>query len=76
MKKISALIAGKHQTSISLEEEFYNELLEIAAAGNMSRNRLITMIDRERKETNLSSAIRLYILRYYKERCIAAKKQP
>ena len=67
MKKISVLIAGKHSTSISLEEDFYNELLEIARKKNISINNLITKIDKERKTNNLSSAIRLYILSYYKQ---------
>lgn len=67
MKKISVLIAGKHSTSISLEEDFYNELLEIAGKKNISINNLITQIDKERKTNNLSSAIRLYILSYYKQ---------
>ena len=66
MKKISVLIAGKHSTSISLEEDFYNELLEIARKKNISLNSLITLIDKEKKINNLSSAIRLYILSYYK----------
>ena len=67
MKKISVLIAGKHSTSISLEEDFYNELLEIARKKNISINNLMTKIDKERKTNNLSSAIRLYILSYYKQ---------
>ena len=67
MKKISVLIAGKHSTSISMEEDFYNELLEIARKKNISINNLITQIDKERKTNNLSSAIRLYILSYYKQ---------
>lgn len=67
MKKISVLIAGKHSTSISLEEDFYNELLEIAQKNDISVNKLITQIDKERKTDNLSSAIRLYVLSYYKQ---------
>lgn len=66
MKKISVLIAGRHATSISLEDEFYAELLQIATLQKVSRNQLITRIDRERGSENLSSAIRLYVLQYYK----------
>ncbi len=68
MKKISVLIAGRHATSISLEDEFCAELSAIAAAQKLSRNQLITRIDRERGTENLSSAIRLYVLQYYKNR--------
>lgn len=68
MKKISVLIAGRHATSISLEEEFYQDLLHIAAIEKMTRNQLITKIDSTRLDENLSSAIRLYVLRFYKNK--------
>ena len=71
MQKISVLIAGKHSTSISLEEEFYSELLTIASEKKISRNDLITLIDRNRNTANLSSAIRIYILNYYKNKLIS-----
>ncbi len=73
MIKISVLIAGRHATSISLEEEFYEEFLSIAAEMKMSRNQLITLIDRTRKAENLSSAVRLFVLQYYKEKSAAPK---
>ena len=62
MRKQSVIIAGRHSTSISLEEEFWQQLKEIAAEKKMSLNQLVTEIDRERKLENLSSAIRVYIL--------------
>lgn len=68
MKKISVLIAGSHSTSISLEDDFCAELNNIAQAQNLSRNELVTIIDRERTEHNLSAAIRSYILQYYKNK--------
>lgn len=69
MKKYSVTIAGRHSTSFSLEEEFYAELKKIAAIRNISINELITQIDTERKSENLSSSIRLYILRFLKSEC-------
>lgn len=63
MKKFSVIIAGQHITSISLEEEFYSELCKIAKELKLSPNKLITEIDKNRTTTNLSSAIRLYILK-------------
>jgi predicted DNA-binding ribbon-helix-helix protein len=71
MIKISVLIAGRHATSISLEEEFYEEFLNIAAEKKMSRNQLITLIDRTRSAENLSSAVRLFVLQYYKDKSAA-----
>lgn len=63
MRKISVVIANRHQTSISLEDEFFEELGRIAAAERKSLNALITEIDRTRNQDNLSSAIRIYILK-------------
>ena len=63
MRKISVVIANRHQTSISLEDEFFEELERIAAAEGKSLNALITEIDRTRNQINLSSAIRIYILK-------------
>lgn len=62
MKKISVLIAKRHATSLSLEEEFYNALIHIAKERNLTVNQLVTEIDKERTAPNLSSAIRIYIL--------------
>ena len=39
----------------------------------MSRNQLITHIDSTRKAENLSSAVRLFVLQYYKEKSAAPK---
>lgn len=64
MKKISVIIAGRHQTSITLEEEFYEAFKKIAQKEQKSLSGLITEIDRTREQENLSSAIRVYILKY------------
>lgn len=62
MKKISVVIASRHSTSICLEEEFLHELKRIALIRNKSINDLVTEIDRNKKTSNLSSAIRLFVL--------------
>lgn len=64
MRKISVMIANRHQTSITLEEIFYEQLQKIAKEKHMAINALITEIDQNRKEYNLSSAVRIYILEY------------
>lgn len=62
MKKISVSLSG-HQTSISLEEEFINALKEIAQRKNKSVAAIISEIDTHRApDTNLSSAIRVWVL--------------
>ncbi len=61
MKKISVSLSG-HQTSISLESEFIDVLKQIAAARGVSVASIISDIDNTRRNTNLSSAIRVWIL--------------
>ncbi len=60
-KKRSIRIA-KHSTSLSLEAEFWDELKRIAKAQKISLNQLVSKIDEGRKG-NLSSALRLYVLK-------------
>ena len=64
MRKISVIIANRHSTSICLEEAFYHELKKIAADKKISINTLVTEIDTMRSQENLSSAIRVYVLKY------------
>ena len=61
MRKQSVIIANRHSTSISLEDEFFDELKELARQKDMSINQLVTEIDTVREQENLSSAIRVYI---------------
>lgn len=58
--KRSIVVAG-HATSVSLEQPFWDHLSDIAKQERKSLNTLITEIDQNRS-TNLSSALRLYIL--------------
>ena len=62
--KRSIKIAG-HQTSVSLEDEFWNALKEIAASKDTPLPSLVSTIDKERQYGNLSSSIRVYVLSYY-----------
>jgi predicted DNA-binding ribbon-helix-helix protein len=64
--KRSAVVAG-HKTSVSLEDAFWKSLKEIAASGGMSLSDLLTAIDSGRHHGNLSSAIRLFVLNFYRE---------
>ena len=62
MHKHSVLLDG-HQTSVSLEGAFWDGLVAIAKARGQSINTLVTEIDHART-TNLSSAIRVFVLRH------------
>lgn len=64
MKKRSVTING-HRTSITLEQEFWDELKTIARVQNMSMNQLVSHVDTKMTQSetqNLSSALRLYVL--------------
>lgn len=66
-EKHSFTIAG-HQTSISLERPFWDLLREIADHQGRPIRALIEEIDASREESGLSSAIRVWLLRYVRER--------
>ena len=59
--KRSVVIDG-HKTSVSLEDEFWSGLKEIAKTQHASLSNILTEIDRARQQGNLSSAIRLFVL--------------
>lgn len=63
--KRSVAVAG-HKTSVTLEDVFWQGLHEIAQSRRMTLSALIDEIDRQRRETNLSSHIRMYVLDYYR----------
>ena len=59
-----SLTLQQHRTSVSLEPEFWAEFRRLAKLRGVGINQLATEIDNARDQnTNLASAIRLYILR-------------
>ena len=64
--KRSIVIAG-HKTSVSLEDAFWKGLKEIAQGRDMTLSELVAAIDSERQHGNLSSAIRLLVLDFYRD---------
>ena len=64
LKKHSISIRG-HRTSFSLEDEFWQKLQSIAHERHVPVAQLITQIDAKRSaDQNLSSALRVFILRH------------
>ena len=59
--KRSVAIDG-HKTSISLEDAFWSSLKAIAQAQGSTLAQTITTINETRKQGNLSSAVRLFVL--------------
>jgi predicted DNA-binding ribbon-helix-helix protein len=56
------------KTGVSLEEAFWTALKEIAAAKNIPAWKLVETIDSTRENINLSAAVRLYVLNFYKHK--------
>ena len=64
--KRSVVVAG-HKTSVSLEDAFWKGLKEIAGGRHLTLSDLVAAIDSERRHGNLSSAIRLFVLDFYRQ---------
>ena len=66
MKKRSLTIDG-HRTSISLEDEFWEGLKDIAKIRGCALIDIIREID-EKRDCGLSSAIRILVLKHYQNK--------
>ena len=71
--KRSIVIAG-HKTSVSLEDAFWKGLKEIADDREVTLSDLVSSIDTDRQHGNLSSAIRLFVLDYYRNHSRPARE--
>jgi predicted DNA-binding ribbon-helix-helix protein len=67
LEKRSLSIAG-HRTSLALEPEFWAGAEAMAAARALPLAALVREIDESRRSPNLSSALRLAVLRWYRDR--------
>jgi predicted DNA-binding ribbon-helix-helix protein len=61
-----SIIVASHKTSVSLEDAFWRALKEIATKRGMTLSDLVTSIDVERRQGNLSSCLRLFALDFYR----------
>jgi len=68
-KKRSLTIAG-HRTSISLEDDFWDALKDVARARGQTVSAIIAEVDTGRQQCGLSSAIRSVILGHYRNRSL------
>jgi predicted DNA-binding ribbon-helix-helix protein len=66
ISKRSIVIAG-HSTSVSLEPEFWDGLKAISVKRRTSLAALVADIDSKRSSANLSSALRLAVLAFYRD---------
>lgn len=63
-----------HKTSVSLEDQFWDGLRDIAERTRTPLPMLLQTIDAQRGYANLSSAIRVYVLEHH--RAAAAQADP
>ena len=61
--KRSILLAGR-KSSVTLEDEFWTTLKDIAGDRHVTMSELVSSIDKQRQHGNLSSALRLFVLDY------------
>ena len=64
--KRSILING-HKTSVSLENEFWSGLHDVARSMNVPAAKLVEQLDRDSDNVNLSSAIRVFVFNQLKK---------
>ena len=76
-----SVIRNGHKSSISLEDQFWDALREIAGHEHMAISTLVAHIDHNRTTSNLSSAIRVFVLDHFRhgegsERAVSAATAP
>ena len=69
------VVIGRRKTSISLEDEFWNAFRALAQERITSPSKMVAEIDGGRQCGNLSSAIRLFVLRQYAAMAKANKRR-
>jgi predicted DNA-binding ribbon-helix-helix protein len=62
-----SIVIASHKTSVALEDAFWESLKEIAKQRDESLAHLVASINADRQHANLSSAIRLYVLGFYRD---------
>ena len=60
-----SIVVNGHKTSVSLEDEFWSALKVIAGTRIATLSDLVTAVDKQRQHSNLSSALRLFVLGFY-----------
>jgi predicted DNA-binding ribbon-helix-helix protein len=73
--KKRSIVIGHHKTSISLEDDFWTSLQQIARGCQMTISDLIAPLDATRKNSNLSSTIRVFILGHYRAIAVARRQR-
>jgi len=70
-----SIVIAEHKTSVSLEDEFWSFLKEIAEVRDQTVADLVFEIDKDREHGNLSSALRLFVLGYARDQAQAGARR-
>ena len=62
-----SIVVGGHKTSVSLEEPFWSGVKQISGERGKTLSELVSEINSSRRQGNLSSAIRLFVLDRFRE---------
>jgi predicted DNA-binding ribbon-helix-helix protein len=69
-----AIKLGGRYTSITLEDQFWEALREIAKERGSTLGALVTSIKADRRTGGLSSAIRVFVLEHHRDQISALKR--
>ncbi|MGY8679362.1 ribbon-helix-helix domain-containing protein [Bradyrhizobium sp. UFLA05-153] len=70
-----SIVVASRKISVSLELAFWTGMKEISSLPNITLSELVGEIDRNRQHGNLSSAMRLFVLDYFKNRAAIQPQQ-
>jgi predicted DNA-binding ribbon-helix-helix protein len=68
-----SVVIGGHKTSVSLEQPFWSAVRELAESRAMTISDLLREIDQNRRNANLSSAVRVFVLENVRQNAAAAE---
>lgn len=60
------VVIGGHRTSMRLESSMWEALEEIAAREGLSVSQLCEQVDRRRRQSSLTAAMRVFIVSYFR----------
>jgi predicted DNA-binding ribbon-helix-helix protein len=69
------VVIARRPTIVSLEAGFWDALEEIADYRNVVLSDLLAIIDADRHDTDLASAIRVFVLGFYRDQIATGKGQ-
>jgi predicted DNA-binding ribbon-helix-helix protein len=68
-----SIVLNGHKTSVSLENEFWDGLHAISDLQKTKLSALVQQIDLDRRNANLSSAIRIFVLNHVRDQAVGER---